>query len=61
MARDIREKILQYYLALRISAAASVPMALAIDKLQEPAPVVRYTPARTRSGFDRREMIQDQG
>lgn len=56
----LRECILHYYLALRLSAAASVPMSFTFDQLDSPAPVVRFTATRLDTGFDPREMIQDE-
>lgn len=59
MKQDILDRMIQYYLALRMSAAASMPMSFTYDQLQPPAPVVRFTPAQLAREFDPRELIRD--
>lgn len=49
---------LQYYLSLRISAAAAMPE-IEISELQFPTPIVRQLPARTNDGWDERELIRE--
>lgn len=57
--QDILDRMIQYYLALRMSAAASMPMAFTFEQLDPPAPVIRFTPARMADEFDPRELVRD--
>ncbi|MEZ4520958.1 MAG: hypothetical protein R3A46_04830 [Thermomicrobiales bacterium] len=56
--RRIGRLVIQYYLSVRMSAAAAMPD-LGYPEIQFPPPIVRQQPAHLHDGWDERELIRD--
>ncbi len=56
----VKRRIAEYYLALRLSALAAMPIVDPIE-LHFPAPIVRQVPGYLKDGWDEREIVRQSG
>ena len=56
----LKRRLAEYYLTLRLSAAAAMPIVEPAE-IQFPAPIVRQAPGDLRDGWDVREIVQRDG
>lgn len=58
--RGLKRRIAEYYLGLRLSAMAAMPMFEPVE-IKVPTPIIRSLPAELHDGWDRREIVQRDG